>query len=191
MTDKMPDEILALKKDKPDQPPDGVCLMHGEVRGWNWAIDHLYDRGLIHSDTKYKALQERCERLESLLTQASEQLSKWSRSGLVVYDEIDNSVCCCDTVEQAELIIDRVNSYRWEPIDTAPTDGTEVLVTDGVTVSTAVYRKSNVLNYAPFFCKSIDGNPINFGRDWEQEWEYIYEPTHWMPLPEQPSKGDG
>lgn len=38
-------------------------------------------------------------------------MSKWSRSGLVVYDEIDDSVCCCDTVEQAELIVRAVNLY--------------------------------------------------------------------------------
>lgn len=46
-------------------------------------------------------------------------MEKWSRSGLVIYNEIDDSVCCTNTVEEAEIIINAVNAkdcYKIKPI---------------------------------------------------------------------------
>ena len=37
---------------------------------------------------------------------------KWSRSGFIIYDEIDDSVCCTNTIEQAEKIIIAVNGFN-------------------------------------------------------------------------------
>jgi hypothetical protein len=75
---------------------------------------------------------------------------------------------------------------EWEPIETAPRDGTEIIVTDGRDVFTARYRISNCANDAPFFAVSADGEFFNRGTDWQFEPDYRW-PTHWMPLPAPPT----
>jgi hypothetical protein len=59
---------------------------------------------------------------------------------------------------------------EWQPIDTAPKDGTEVLLTDGKYKRTGYWaRRVGVW--------SIDAIVA------------LEPPTHWMPLPEPPESG--
>lgn len=72
----------------------------------------------------------------------------------------------------------------WQPIETAPKDGTMVLTWDG--------RAHNIAEWKPKRNYEDDANGVDdptHGR-----WEYITEdmgeddpPTHWMPLPEPPA----
>lgn len=69
----------------------------------------------------------------------------------------------------------------WQTIDTAPTDGTEILgwSQSGYGVMHAVVRgiKSRVIWYGL--------SESAYATDYEGCWEEMY-PTHWMPLPEPP-----
>lgn len=64
-------------------------------------------------------------------------------------------------------------SQAWQPIETAPKDGTEILL--------FVDPKPQVGAWHPK------------AKDWiDQSWEYFFQgpgPTHWMPLPEAPEGG--
>jgi uncharacterized protein DUF551 len=89
---------------------------------------------------------------------------------------------------------------NWEPIETAPKDGTDVILFDGFAVSVGAYEDD--MSYEDFLTICGDG-------EGEKEWrKYIkdepgqgwishetisgdcvlMEPTHWMPLPSPPSK---
>ena len=57
-------------------------------------------------------------------------------------------------------------SQQWQPIETAPKDGTEVVVVD--------------IDGDRFIASSIDG------QNWYDGVFPIYHPTHWMPLPAPP-----
>ena len=58
--------------------------------------------------------------------------------------------------------------HQWQPIETAPMDGTNLLVTDG---------KTTELGWHDEFDEPND------------PWcGYIKRPTHWMPLPEPPKQ---
>lgn len=80
-----------------------------------------------------------------------------------------------------------VRPSGWQPIETAPKDGTEVIITNGVDTCTGKYHKSVVKNFYPFFAQSVNGELRNEGFDYKVEPVYFYEPTHWMPLPEPPT----
>lgn len=63
----------------------------------------------------------------------------------------------------------------WQPIETAPKDGTLVLLC-------CVGWPHSVLRDEPW--------PIKVGGWWKSHWDIFgasWEPTHWMPLPEGPS----
>ena len=58
---------------------------------------------------------------------------------------------------------------EWQPIETAPRDGTEILCYD----SAVLYGKGNIiLNWE-------NGSWVDF-------YKRIYDPTHWMPNPKPP-----
>jgi hypothetical protein len=73
---------------------------------------------------------------------------------------------------------------EWQPIDTAPKDGTAILIwpaQSALTGSTECMTISYVVRW----------------HDWKEAWieasgeEYdTFYPTHWMPLPLAPKKGD-
>jgi hypothetical protein len=73
---------------------------------------------------------------------------------------------------------------KWEPIETAPKDGTSILVFDGSVRKTKWY--THYMNGKP--------NPYR-APEWEQDEMYggfggyqgPLRPTHWMPLPEPPN----
>ena len=58
----------------------------------------------------------------------------------------------------------------WQPIETAPVDGENILVTDG-TVIFLVYCNTSPSEWRDVWC----GNSMT-----------AFTPTHWMPLPELP-----
>lgn len=69
----------------------------------------------------------------------------------------------------------------WQPIETAPKDGTSVLLFPGDSVDITIGWFSKEFSSSPGVWKSI-----------EKESNYdilvpiIIKPTHWMPLPEPP-----
>ena len=70
---------------------------------------------------------------------------------------------------------------KWQPIETAPRDGTRILVFDGKEINTVDYSE-------PYYIG------INKHIEIEESWVQISDsgrateffPTHWMPLPEPP-----
>ena len=70
---------------------------------------------------------------------------------------------------------------EWQPIETAPRDGTAILVWPGVLFTEMTYFHTSVVRW----------------HDWKEAWieasgeEYnTFYPTHWMPLPPPPKKGN-
>ena len=79
---------------------------------------------------------------------------------------------------------------EWQPIETAPKDGTNVLLTNGETVSQGVYEF-----HAPYVRENrdLDGRYISQDEfDGFDGWidfvgGMLPEPTHWQPLPPPPN----
>ena len=70
---------------------------------------------------------------------------------------------------------------NWQPIETAPQDGTQVLV------SGPSYNDPSYVAYV-----TIALFDPEYG-EWREGLNAIYAPTHWMPLPPSPlsSRGEG
>lgn len=62
---------------------------------------------------------------------------------------------------------------KWQPIEMAPKDGTEVLVWDG-----------SIRQISKFTVAGLDFD----GHWWDAEGYWISGITHWMPLPEPPTE---
>lgn len=85
-------------------------------------------------------------------------------------------------------LIERVAKSGWMPIETAPKDGTDVLLCGGEmgdTMSFEVYPlKRTVLGY-------WDGSLWNCGNSGgHDEYYVLVGPTHWQPLPEPPEAAE-
>lgn len=65
----------------------------------------------------------------------------------------------------------------WQPIETAPKDGTEILLSDGACVS-----------IGGWLSRQDVGDECPFGTD--PGWWAVacHNPTHWMPLPDPPTQ---
>lgn len=76
----------------------------------------------------------------------------------------------------SENAVERWNRRRspWQPIETAPTDGTVVLVLCGDLASRDFSDTVFLVYYNEHWCDNTDALPL------------YTEPTHWMPLPEPP-----
>ena len=70
---------------------------------------------------------------------------------------------------------------NWQPIETAPKDGTHVLLSDGIKVRTGWFTKW----HSPFAAKDAEGWALNWNSEFSVPDETM-EPTHWMPLPDAP-----
>ena len=70
---------------------------------------------------------------------------------------------------------------EWQPIETAPDDGTLVLVSsrEGIWISARKKGRRTADGYGPFD-----------GCDWYMGDSRSAAPTHWMPLPKPPETGD-
>jgi hypothetical protein len=72
---------------------------------------------------------------------------------------------------------------EWQPIETAPKDGTYVLTVVAGYVP-CVYRWHEYNGVAKFGPDAEDfAEEDHFIKMWD---EVLYSPTHWMPLPEAP-----
>jgi len=76
-------------------------------------------------------------------------------------------------------------SIEWQPIETAPTDGTVILVV----------VPSSDLVYTVAWCEEAEQEEEKdgLGIGWRLTWDgYLFHkldyPTHWMPLPEPPKE---
>lgn len=88
-------------------------------------------------------------------------------------------------VENAEFIRDALCAYvaepQWQPIESAPTDGTNIL---------AIVAGNHPMSGQPFIPEVVKWTEDGW---WNCMWGCAsdnrggYEPTHWMPLPPAPS----
>ena len=79
-----------------------------------------------------------------------------------------------------------MTSQSWQPIETAPKDGVEILLRDDVckTHSLGRWGKTNV-GYEAWWATADGHSVIETQSDFGIEYLEI-NPTHWMPLPEAP-----
>lgn len=70
---------------------------------------------------------------------------------------------------------------EWQPIETAPKDGSMVLLSDGTYVDAGFYHDGSACyghrGGAGFFCEEDRGNLLTASN---------FPATHWMPLPQPP-----
>ena len=92
----------------------------------------------------------------------------------------------------AALEADGWQMVRWEPIETAPFDGTYVLVCGGTflledsILGPSEHKGVSMACYQPQL--GSKDHPWLGDRD-TNETHYRHEPTHWMPLPKPPGEG--
>ena len=87
--------------------------------------------------------------------------------------------------------LERVPMTEWQPIETAPKDGTQVMLTNGISVA-----HGNWLHAEPFIreIRDLEGRYIDQDEsDGYDGWidfigGMLPEPTHWMPLPDCPKE---
>jgi hypothetical protein len=80
---------------------------------------------------------------------------------------------------------------QWQPISTAPKDGTEMILSNGVAVQQGWWIDSpgGTTEY-----RDVDGNYVGQHDDdgylgwWDVGGGMLPEPTHWQPLPPEPAK---
>lgn len=68
----------------------------------------------------------------------------------------------------------------WQPIETAPKDGARILMTDGEDISIGSWDKLG-----------WDNEQLQYGGDGGSAYPTFWidpSPSHWMPLPEQPTE---
>lgn len=79
---------------------------------------------------------------------------------------------------------DRAASEGWQPIETAPKDGREILIAIGGVVRTAWWGDAE-------YCRSAK----TYNRGWTNGPSHGFRPSHWQPLPSAPAiaeaKGSG
>ena len=66
---------------------------------------------------------------------------------------------------------------NWQPIETAPKEGTAILVYDGDIMTTAAWNKM-------FYDEDPEWVILTYD-DWDLD-SPRFSPTHWMPLPDPP-----
>jgi hypothetical protein len=79
-------------------------------------------------------------------------------------------------------------TMEWQPIETAPKDGTAILVWNGL--NSGFYTREQDMGVALWRKQAFPGND-------RMRWcakdccdgVTTYEPTHWMPLPDPPQEG--
>jgi hypothetical protein len=77
----------------------------------------------------------------------------------------------------------------WQPIETAPKDGTCILVWDGSEINTAEWRCANDFEVVRHrFLSKTYGWYIPYSEQDEQGGAVDVQATHWMPLPEPPQE---
>ena len=103
------------------------------------------------------------------------------RKGKVSTDP-DAHVMPCDGAKDAYDEYIRADLVpTWQPIETAPNDGTEILITDGdFTCFGCFYLREWV------FCNGVETSEDGVDLFGLNKWIAGYGSTHWMPLPTTP-----
>lgn len=83
------------------------------------------------------------------------------------------------------------DAVQWQPIETAPKDGTNILVSafhdNGLGEIYEEGGKPDVVHWSPTTKRADDGAEINWvARGTRLRSSGAFSPTHWMPLPEPP-----
>ena len=76
-------------------------------------------------------------------------------------------------------------SYQWQPIATAPTDGSQ-------DIFIAVISDGEVKQIDFYACIETDSESWELPKEysyWASAFGNIEEPTHWAPMPEMPGEG--
>jgi len=83
-------------------------------------------------------------------------------------------------IENRNIIIRKLKKLtEWQPIETAPKDGTMIdLLCSGTRIADCYYEDCKITNKTWHYCYF----------DWEQETVFCSNPTHWMPLPKPPEE---
>lgn len=87
-------------------------------------------------------------------------------------------ICFYATVTGDTTYRDR--EMEWQPIETAPKDGTEILLYDGFGLQVCRYGFDSVHNRVKLWVYGDTLDQYNTRLD-------MADPTHWMPLPEPPN----
>lgn len=84
--------------------------------------------------------------------------------------------------------------HGWQPIETAPKDGTDIMLSNGVVVAEGhwLHREGGITERRDLDGRYIDQDEDE-GYDGWIDWfgGMLPEPTHWMPLPAQPTRAEG
>jgi len=105
------------------------------------------------------------------------ELALWWESGAEQWDGLKDIVT---RMIDAKLAAPQAPAPQWQPIETAPKDGTCVLLFDGATVTAGIYD-ANGEKYPWFVLDERDSEFTNGWQDTER-----YGPEFWMPLPAAP-----
>jgi hypothetical protein len=105
--------------------------------------------------------------------------------------EGDRPVATFHNPEDAQRAVRAVNRTGWQPIETAPKDGTEIWLYDPSSVLTWDQPSREYLPkaYQQVGCWATWAQDSHWNMIDMQTGGYIgASPTHWMPLPEPPSE---
>jgi hypothetical protein len=78
-------------------------------------------------------------------------------------------------------------SNEWQPIETAPKDGTHII---GYDPSDSIYAGVKGIHWIPEEKRMFDGHEITRKGYWAKSVHdcCVEKPTHWMPLPKPPTE---
>lgn len=74
----------------------------------------------------------------------------------------------------------RSSTVPWQPIQTAPRDGTAIRLWTGILQADAFWQAPGVISKDGFWCHFLLG---------QYDFVEVLNPTHWMPLPPAPEAG--
>lgn len=90
---------------------------------------------------------------------------------------------------QLRRIVELALSEQWEPIESAPKDGTAIMLTNGKDVAEGhwYFEEGGTTEYRDLDGRYIDQKDNDGYNDW-LDWDGGMQPapTHWMPLPKPP-----
>ena len=85
----------------------------------------------------------------------------------------------CNAIDAARAAVGNPPASAWQPIETAPRDGTRLLTWDGEDMQLAWVKRD--------FSDPEWDKHLNFWVYTDEELTYYdYQPTHWQPLPSPP-----
>jgi hypothetical protein len=99
---------------------------------------------------------------------------------------INNSVALIDAAERSEALADLAARYQWQPIETAPMDGTSFVILYKISI-TGVWRYDLASFKEDYYTSekcfsSLHGEDFSCGSYFTP----YRDATHWMPLPQPP-----